>query len=117
MFSKIFGGKTRTRQELMEDAKWLLLLVGALQIQLGLVIAILARVFIIESIVFTAIGLGFVLLAMIRMYWGRFFAMLVWTAALIADFYLRHNPFSIFFILVGLLLIYRMIRFRNQTAT
>ena len=107
-------GKSFTRQELMQDAQWLLLLIGALQIQLGLIIAVLARAFIVESIVFAAIGFVFVLLAMIRMYWARFAAMLIWTGALVVDFYLRRNPFAVFFIIVGILLVYRMVRFRNQ---
>lgn len=110
---KLSSGKPFTRPELMEDAQWLLLLVGALQIQVALIIAILAREFTVEAMVFAAIGLIFILLALLRVYWARFIAMLIWTGALSADFMMRRNIISIFFILVGVLLLYRMIRFRN----
>lgn len=114
---KALFGKTYTRRELMQDAQWLLLLIGALQIQLALIIAIIAKAFIVDSIIFAAIGFGFALLSLIRIYWARFASMLIWTGAFIADYYLRQNPFSIFFIIAGVLLIYRMIRFRGQNES
>ncbi len=95
----------------MVDSQWLLFLVAAFQIQLGLIIAILIRAFIWESILFLLIGTAFALLALIPRYWGRFLAMLIWTFTLIVDFCLRRNPFSVFFIGIGLLTVYRMIRF------
>ena len=114
MFPKLFSGKTYTREGLMTDAQWLLLLLGALQIQLALVIAILNHAFIFESLVFSGIGLFFTLLSLIPNYWGRFLAMLIWTVAISADFYMRHNIFSVFFIFAGLTTVYRMIRFHKK---
>ena len=101
----------------MADSQWLLLLAGALETQLGLVIAILARTFTWDAIMSLLIGTAFIFLALIPRYWGRFLAMLIWTSALLVDFYLRRNPFSIFFIVIGLLTIFRMIRFWRSSST
>ena len=106
--------KVHTRKEVMDDALWLILLVAVLQWQLALVIAILAKAFTPESIFFVGSGLFFLLLAVIPGYWGRFVALVLWTGVLGFDFYLRSNPFSLFFILFGFVLLYRIIRFRKS---
>jgi len=93
----------------MEDVKWLLLLAGAIFVQMALFKAF-------ESLPsgapFLCVAAVFVAIAVAPYFWPRSALMLVWTLGMIGDFALRANPFSLAFAGVGGYHLYRLLRAR-----
>lgn len=108
---KAFLFPTYSRDQSSEDVKWLLLLAGAVAVQMGLLKIILS----LESgVQILWGGLILIVLTAIPFFWTRLLILALLTAAAGWDYALRKNPFSILFILVGIYHMYYMIRCWNH---
>jgi hypothetical protein len=108
---KAFLFPTYSRDQSSEDVKWLLLLVSAITIQMGLLKIILSL-----PTGFQILAGGLILTAVtaIPFFWTRLVLLTLLTAAAGWDYAVRHNPFSILFILAGITHIYYMTRCWNR---
>ena len=93
LFTKDYG-----KEEIMTDAKWLILLIAAASFEMGLLRSI-------QSLqgdgYFFIMGAVFLAVAAFPFFLPRLVLILAWTAGLGFDFALRKNPFSVLFLLVG----------------
>lgn len=108
-----FFQEKSTREEIMDDVKWILLLTAAITIQMGLFALLLGK-----EVAFQVLSIGAVYIvgAFIPFYWVRFGFLLVWLGGVIFDYAMRHNPVGIFFILVGLAYAFQMIRCHDNAS-
>ena len=119
MFLKEFWCRTYTREDPLVESKWLLLFVGAASFQISLFLAIQStgQEGAMNPLVYgeALLGVIYTLIALIPVYWLRFVFLFVWLADLVATNFIVHfNPLAIFFIVVAVYFVYKMVRYARD---
>ena len=108
MLKELFFGES-SNDCAMEDAKWMLCVIGCNLLMFGLLRSFFGWQTIIVP--FLA-GAAFIAIGLIPLYILRVAAFAIFTVLLWVDFYLRHNPFSIAYSLIGVYHVYLLLRWK-----
>ena len=91
----------------LDDSKWLLITTGALLILIGLLKIAIPT----PGVLFFLVGGALLILgAQISIVGVRLALLILWTLGITADFFVRQNPLSIIFILMGVWLTIKILR-------
>lgn len=102
-----------SREEISEGVMWFLRLAGACYLQAGLLKLAQENDF---GWTLVGAGIGFIVISTVKFYIVRLLAISGWTVFLIFVFFVRQNPFSIFFAVIGIFHIYKMLRYWKATV-
>ena len=107
-----FWNRVYTRQGLMKDSMWFLLLISAGQFLIGVIRLRRGED---ESIIYA--GILYLIAALIPAFWVRFIVLAIWVTDLMySNFVLRFVPTSIFYMVIGTSFLYKMWKYRNNRA-
>lgn len=101
------------RDEIKEGVRCVLRFAGACYLQAALVKFVQSQPSAWLLLGVAAVVLG---LSAVRVYFILLLAITGWTVFLVLDFLLRANPFSVFFAVIGVFHIYKMLRWRTGRA-
>ena len=107
----------------MSESKWLLIIVGVINLLFGISIFYGAQpdLYQGQEAIDTGVGIGFIALiyiiaAIAKSYWFRFVCISLWVTDLFATNIIlgRMRPVAIIFFLTGIILLYKMWKYRNN---
>jgi hypothetical protein len=115
MFLRIqeFFVRVYDREEAMEDARWLLLALGALLLEIGLIKALISLNSGLPYLTGSAL---LILFGVLPFFWFRVAALFFLIAGLSADLVIRRNPFCVFFVWIALFHAFHLFRSQKEIA-
>ena len=108
---KEFFYRVYPREEVMADTRWLLLLLGAFVLEVGLLKAFMSMDSGLPFIMGAAVLIVF---GSMPFFWPRAASLSLLTAALVADLVMRRNPFSIIFIWLFFINAFHLLRSQKE---